>query len=77
PLDSMQSRQIVREVFTLADWVSVRDEGSAELLREIGVTRPVKVAPDPVWAWPLNDKKNKSAISAATHHTQKKLAIVI
>ncbi|WP_200627026.1 polysaccharide pyruvyl transferase family protein [Pseudomonas sp. LAM2023] len=77
PLDSMQSRQIVSQVFTLADWVSVRDEGSAELLREIGVTRPVKVAPDPVWAWPIHDNKNKSPLSEALHHTQKKLVIVL
>lgn len=77
PLDGMESRQIVREVFTLADWVSVRDEGSAELLREIGVTRIVKIAPDPVWAWHIINKKNKSEISEKKSHSQKKLAMVL
>jgi len=46
PLDSPRSRRFVRASLRLADYVSVRDEGSLRLLREIGVTRDIRVFPD-------------------------------
>ncbi len=49
PLASHDAQEIVRDVFSLADFVSVRDEPSAALLRKIGVTRELLVAADPGW----------------------------
>jgi teichuronic acid biosynthesis glycosyltransferase TuaH len=51
PLRSGQARDVVSDVFTRATYASVRDHGSAALLREIGVTRDVLVAPDPGWCY--------------------------
>ena len=50
PLHSDGAKQMVADVFNNALAISVRDEGSAELLRTIGVEVPQVVAPDPVWA---------------------------
>jgi O-antigen biosynthesis protein len=55
PLRTEDARKIVRDLFRIADHVSVRDPASAQLLRDLGVERTVRVAPDPVWAmeWPM------------------------
>lgn len=55
PLVTSDARQIVSDLFGIADHVSVRDAGSADLLREVGAEREVTVAPDPVWAMELPD----------------------
>lgn len=57
PLDSSESRDIVRDVFSGAAYSSVRDGHSATLLKEIGVDRDIPVAPDPVWALPIESSK--------------------
>lgn len=54
PLDGDQARSVVRDVYANALRASVRDEASLELLREIGVSGPISVAPDPVWALPVS-----------------------
>ncbi len=46
PLDASLSHRFVRASLRLADYVSVRDEGSRRLLAEIGVTRACRVFPD-------------------------------
>lgn len=46
PLDSSLGRRFVRAALRLADYVSVRDEGSRRLLREIGVRREIAICPD-------------------------------
>jgi polysaccharide pyruvyl transferase WcaK-like protein len=46
PLRSSWSRRFVRTSLRIADYVSVRDKGSLRVLREIGVRRDVRVAPD-------------------------------
>lgn len=51
PLRTTGTRDLVRDIFTAAVAVSVRDEGSRHLLREIGVNRPVDVGPDPGWLY--------------------------
>lgn len=51
PLTQPDSREVVRDVFDQALAVSVRDDQSLNLLREIGVTRDVTVAPDPGWLY--------------------------
>ena len=51
PLAGDEARAIAAEVFTLADVVSVRDEASASVLRDLGVVRETPVAPDPGWTY--------------------------
>ena len=46
PLEAPLSRRFVRASLRLADYVSVRDEGSRRLLAEIGVRRECRVVPD-------------------------------
>jgi polysaccharide pyruvyl transferase WcaK-like protein len=46
PLDSRLGRWFVRAALRLADYVSVRDEGSRRLLAEIGVRREILLFPD-------------------------------
>jgi polysaccharide pyruvyl transferase WcaK-like protein len=46
PLEAPLSRRLVRVALRLADYVSVRDEGSRRLLVDIGVTRACRVFPD-------------------------------
>lgn len=51
PLYTADARGITAEVFSQADACSVRDRESAQLLHELGVERPVAIAPDPAWAF--------------------------
>lgn len=53
PLRADDARNIVAEIFDTATFASVRDQTSADLLRSLGVTRTLAVAPDPVWSSPL------------------------
>lgn len=53
PLNSDESRRIVRAIFNTATYVSLRDKDSLSILRNLGVSRAALVAPDPVWAYPL------------------------
>jgi polysaccharide pyruvyl transferase WcaK-like protein len=50
PLDGWVSRRLVLGTLRRAEYVSVRDPGSARLLREIGWPRPVPVMPDLAFA---------------------------
>ncbi|MBP1713173.1 MAG: polysaccharide pyruvyl transferase [Deltaproteobacteria bacterium] len=50
PLKTQEARNITREVFQEAYAVSVRDKRSLDLLQELGITRKIPVAADPVWA---------------------------
>jgi polysaccharide pyruvyl transferase CsaB len=76
PLRRTDGRAIAADVFNRAQFVSVRDAGSAALLKSIGVSRPVLVAPDPAWSFPLAD-----AITPATRFSalarQRIVAIVV
>ena len=49
PLRSPISRKLARAAFSSAEIATVRDGDSAQLLREIGVTRAVEITADPVW----------------------------
>ena len=49
PLNSPISRKLARAAFQGAEIATVRDPASAQLLREIGVTRAVEITADPVW----------------------------
>ena len=50
PLNKPLSRKLARAAFSSADALTVRDPNSAQLLREIGVTKPVEITADPVWS---------------------------
>lgn len=53
PLETSESRALVAHVAKSCDFISVRDEESRALLREIGVSKEIECAPDPVWALDL------------------------
>ena len=48
PINGSLGKWLVKSVFNKCAGITVRDEGSFELLREIGVRLPVTVVPDPV-----------------------------
>lgn len=52
PIEGAESRRLLSEVFQNVDDVTVRDLGSMNLLKDIGVQRDIAVAPDPIWALP-------------------------
>lgn len=47
---------LIRGVFRKAQYVSVRDQESAQLLAEMGLRVPAEVVPDPVMGLPLKDE---------------------
>ena len=55
PLRRSISRGIMRNVANRAAAITVRDEASAELLKQIGVRTPVEVTADPAFALPIGD----------------------
>lgn len=79
PLASHDAQEIVRDVFTLADFVSVRDEHSKELLRRIGVTRELLVAADPGWfaAGEVISAGQDRQVAIRAPGDRKKLALII
>ncbi len=50
PFHRAMSRYLVRRTLNRVPFLSVRDEGSADLLRRIGVRSPVRVDADLTWA---------------------------
>ncbi len=51
PLTGPDARDLVRDIFNGAAEVSVRDNKSLDLLRDIGVDRPVAIGADPGWLY--------------------------
>jgi polysaccharide pyruvyl transferase CsaB len=49
PLATDEGRALTRAAFTLCSQATVRDPASLELLREIGLSRPVELAADPAF----------------------------
>ncbi|PMQ14345.1 putative glycosyltransferase EpsH [Pseudomonas sp. AD21] len=79
PLMSHDAQEVVRDVFTLADFVSVRDVHSEALLRKIGVTRELLVAADPGW-FAASEVVRTSLVSKTDNDTpaeKRKLALII
>lgn len=52
PLRGDDARRVTRELFLHAAYVSVRDQASAALLRQIGVDSKIEVGADPGWLMP-------------------------
>jgi polysaccharide pyruvyl transferase WcaK-like protein len=53
PIRGFLGRFIIRRIVAAADFISVRDPFSAELLHSIGVTRDLPVRPDMAYGYPL------------------------
>lgn len=77
PLRTTEARDLVRDIFTAAVAVSVRDEESLRLLREIGVSRSVEVGPDPGWLYASHAALVPADLSLLSTTHDKILAIVI
>lgn len=56
PLVRPIARKLARAAFQKASVLTVRDQGSADLLRKIGVSRAVEVTADPVWGLEIEEK---------------------
>ncbi|MCU1376907.1 MAG: hypothetical protein JWO68_4193 [Actinomycetia bacterium] len=55
PLDAALSRWFIRRALAMADYVSLRDRASGELLRKVGVQGKIKVVADSAWGLRLPD----------------------
>ena len=55
PLDATLSRWFIRRALAMADYVSLRDRASDELLRKIGFQGKIKVVADSAWGLSLPD----------------------
>lgn len=64
PLDSPLSRWFVRRTLNLADYVSLRDRASGELLRKVGFQGTMKVVADAVWNLRLPDHVPQKPLEA-------------
>ncbi|OFS94438.1 hypothetical protein HMPREF3113_07715 [Stenotrophomonas sp. HMSC10F06] len=78
PLSSAGARTLVRELFQHAVAVSVRDESSKALLRQIGVDRGILVAADPGWLFRrYHPLPAQQAAQGAGQAQSKVLAVVV
>ncbi|PUE09144.1 hypothetical protein B9Z51_09510 [Limnohabitans sp. T6-5] len=77
PLNSTQSREIVRDVFSLVDAVSLRDEQSAVLLKNIGVERELQVAADPGWSAASQLLHSAKNLNVSIDNKEKKVLALI
>ena len=77
PLRSRQAQQIVRDVFTQASAVSVRDQQSADLLCAIGVEREIVIAPDPGWQAALHVLQSTQISSPPVDASTRNLGLII
>lgn len=51
PLNHPKAREVVKDIFTHVDDVTLRDHDSLALLRSLGVERTIEVGADPGWAY--------------------------
>lgn len=78
PLNQEESKAVVRDIFSTADSVSVRDEDSATLLRDgLGIKRPIVVGADPVWASRWAEPVASAPAGALVPGQGKKLALIV
>ncbi|RYH20267.1 MAG: hypothetical protein EON54_26525, partial [Alcaligenaceae bacterium] len=75
PLRSDDARQITCDLYERVARFTLRDEASAELLRDIGVKRPILVAPDIGWSYAV--RWAREHLPLTTESSSPKLAIVL
>lgn len=75
PLSTNDARDITREIFQHATYASVRDQASATLLEQIGVTAEVEVGADPAWLMPK--PKRIELWQRFPHLSGRRIAVVV
>ncbi|SPB15831.1 polysaccharide pyruvyl transferase [Caballeronia novacaledonica] len=78
PLNHPKAREIVKDVFTHVDDLTLRDNDSLALLRSVGVERAIEVGADPGWGYVAEQAQPVifEAPGIETLAGRKKLAIV-
>ncbi|WDF92357.1 polysaccharide pyruvyl transferase family protein [Aeromonas hydrophila] len=71
PLSTVESRKLIRDVFSAASAISVRDSASFSLLKDVGISNPITVAADPVWSLSLDNSFD------VRKNGKKRIAIVV
>jgi len=64
PLDLALSRWFVRRTLNMADYVSLRDHASGQLLRKIGFPGKMKVVADTVWGLRVREQPKKKPVDS-------------
>ncbi len=79
PVTTQPAKEIVADIFTKSDFVSVRDDKSAKLLKELGVERNVVVAPDPGWLVSKNRRVSNPDFKTieGVNKTKRRLGLII
>ncbi|MFA7277505.1 MAG: polysaccharide pyruvyl transferase family protein [Candidatus Gracilibacteria bacterium] len=58
PIATSDASHIVRDVFSQATDISLRDEPSKLFLEKLGLNRPIIIAPDPIWHHSLRHNRD-------------------
>lgn len=78
PLHSDDARAVVADVFSSADFVSVRDDQSRHLVvEELGVQRAIVVAPDPSWQKMLRFQRGNASQRQFDLPTGKRIGLIL
>ena len=78
PITTHQAKQIVRDIFDCADYVSLRDDESSSVLRKLGVERELIVAADPGWLLHGTARVSETRIhSEVLNQVKKRLGLII
>ncbi|MFM4797853.1 polysaccharide pyruvyl transferase family protein [Aeromonas caviae] len=54
PLSTIESKRLIKDFFSAASAISVRDKASLSLLEDIGIATPIEMGADPVWSLDLD-----------------------
>nr|AXL04786.1 glycosyltransferase [Aeromonas hydrophila] len=71
PLYTVESRKLIKDVFSAASDISVRDNVSFSLLKEVGISNKITVAADPVWSLSIHGSVD------AKEYGKKRIVIVV
>ncbi|MEG1311604.1 MAG: polysaccharide pyruvyl transferase CsaB [Romboutsia sp.] len=56
PINTNFSKKIINKVLNKVENITLRDEESLNLLKEIGINKPMSIVPDPVMGLSINDE---------------------